>query len=123
MDITTEALRLSINMARERAEVASVNIANVDAPGYRPQRADFSSAIGLLQQASVEPSMEGSRLHDVSMASLKASVHTADPDPAAPVNLDGEVAELETASVDFQAMTTVMSRRFSLMQLALAGKS
>ena len=58
---------------RERAEVASVNIANVDAPGYRAQRADFSSAIGLLQQAVAEPSMEGNRLHDVSMTSLKAS--------------------------------------------------
>jgi flagellar basal-body rod protein FlgB len=32
------------------------------------------------------------------------------------------VAELETSSVDFQSLTTVMSRRFALMQLALAGR-
>lgn len=123
MDITTEALRLSINMARERAEVASVNIANVDVPGFRPQRADFGQAVGLLQQAAMEPSMDGDRLHAVSMSSLKASVHASDPDPTAPINLDSEVAELETAGVDFQAMSTVMSRRFALMQLALAGKN
>lgn len=123
MDITTEALRLGISMARERAEVASVNIANVDVPGFRPQRADFEYAVGLLRQATMEPSMQADRLHDVSMASLKASVHDADPDPTVPVNLDSEVAELQTASVDFQAMSTVMSRRFALMQLALAGKN
>jgi flagellar basal-body rod protein FlgB len=123
MDITTEALRLSINMARERAEVASMNIANVDVPGYRPQRADFGQAVGLLQQSVLQPSMDGDRLHAVSMSSLKASVHAADPDPTAPINLDSEVAELETAGVDFQAMSTVMSRRFALMQLALAGKN
>lgn len=123
MDITTEALRLGISMARERAEVASANIANVDVPGYRLQRADFGQAVGLLRQAAEDPRMEGQRLHEVSMASLKDNVRAIDPDPTAPVSLDNEVAELETASVDFQSMTTLMSRRFALMQLALAGRN
>ena len=123
MDITTEALRLGISMARERAEVASANIANADVPGYRLQRADFSQAVGLLQRMVDDPRMDGDRLHQVSMTTLKDTVHAADPDPNAPVNLDNEVAELETASVNFQSMTTLMSRRFALMQLALAGRN
>jgi flagellar basal-body rod protein FlgB len=122
MDLTTEALRLGISMARVRAEVASTNIANVDVPGYRPQRADFAQATGLLHEAADRPDMDVATLQAISPRSLGASVHAEDPNLSAPVNLDDEVAELETASVDFQSLTTVMSRRFALMQLALAGK-
>ncbi|MBE1162734.1 flagellar basal body rod protein FlgB [Dyella acidiphila] len=122
MDLTTEALRLGISMARVRAEVASTNIANVDVAGYRPQRADFAQATGLLHEAAEQPDMAGESLQAITPRALGESVHAADPDLSAPVNLDDEVAELETASVDFQSLTTVMSRRFALMQLALAGR-
>jgi flagellar basal body rod protein FlgB len=50
-------------------------------------------------------------------------VHLSETNPDAPVNLDGEVAELETANVDFQTLTTILSRRFALMQLAMAGRN
>ena len=122
MDLTTEALRLGISMARVRAEVASVNIANVDVPGYRVQRADFAQATGLLRQAAEQPSMDSDRLEGMTVKSLGTTVHAANPDLNAPVNLDGEVAELQTADVDFQSLTTVMSRRFALMQLAMSGR-
>jgi flagellar basal-body rod protein FlgB len=122
MDLTTEALRLGISMARVRAEVASANIANVDVGGYRPQRADFAQATGLLREAADQPSMDAESLQAITPRSLGDSVHVAHPDLSAPVNLDDEVAELETSSVDFQSLTTVMSRRFALMQLALAGR-
>ncbi|GLQ92755.1 flagellar basal body rod protein FlgB [Dyella acidisoli] len=122
MDLTTEALRLGISMARVRAEVASANVANVDVAGYRPQRADFAQATGLLREAAEQPSMNAESLQTVTPHTLGESVRAADPDLNAPVNLDDEVAELETANVDFQSLTTVMSRRFALMQLALAGR-
>lgn len=122
MDLTTEVLRLGISMARVRADVASENIANVDTAGYRPQRADFAQATGLLREAAHSPSMDGESLQAITPHTLGESVHAAGPDLSAPVNLDDEVAELETANVDFQSLTTVMSRRFALMQLALAGR-
>ena len=121
MDLTTEAVRLGISMARVRAEIASDNIAHVDVPGYRAQRADFSSAVGLLHQAVTQPSLDSDSLETITPASLRASTRFANTDPNASVNLDSEVAELETASVDFQSLSTVMSRRFALMQLALTG--
>lgn len=123
MDLTTEAVRLGINMARLRAEVASANIANVDVAGYHVQRADFGEAVGLLREAEMQPSMEGSRLKTLTSSVLRDAVHAVDTDANTPVSLDHEVAELETASVDFQSLTTVMSRRFALMQLAMAGRS
>lgn len=123
MDLTTEAVRLGINMARLRAEVASANIAHVDVAGYHVQRADFGEAVGLLRQAEMQPSMDGERLKSLSSAALHEVVHAADTEANAPVSLDHEVAELETAGVDFQSLTTVMSRRFALMQLAMAGRN
>jgi flagellar basal-body rod protein FlgB len=122
MDLTTEALRLGITMARVRAEVASGNVANVDVPGYRTQRADFAQAAGLLHQAAANPTMDGSRLDTITPQTLGESVHAVTSSSDQSVSLDDEVAELETASVDFQSLTTVMSRRFALMQLALAGR-
>lgn len=122
MDLTTEALRLGISMARVQAEVASANIANVDVAGYRPQRVDFAQATGLLREAAEQPSMDTDALRQVTPHTLGESVRAADLDLNAPVNLDDEVAELETANVNFQSLTTVMSRRFALMQLALAGR-
>ena len=62
MDLTTEALRLGISMARMRAEVASANIANVDVAGYRTQRADFAQATGLLREAAEQPDMDAQAL-------------------------------------------------------------
>lgn len=123
MDLTTEAVRLGINMARLRAEVASANIAHVDVAGYHVQRADFGEAVGLLRQAEMQPSMDGERLQSLSSVALHESVHSTTTDADEPVSLDHEVAELETASADFQSLTTVMSRRFALMQLALAGRN
>jgi len=123
MDLTTEAIRLGMNMAQVRAEVAGANIANVDTAGYRAQRVDFGEAMGLLREASVDPGMQGDRLAQVSQATLRDSVHTADIGAEASANLDGEVAELESAGASFQALTTIMSRRFALMQLAMAGRN
>ncbi|MDR3443744.1 MULTISPECIES: flagellar basal body rod protein FlgB [Dyella] len=122
MDLTTEALRLSMGLARTRAEVASANIANVDTPGYRAQRADFGQAVGLLQQAASHAEMSGETLRVEGERDIASKVTRSDADDAG-VQLDGEVADLEAASTDYQSMTAVLSRRFSLMQLALAGRN
>lgn len=121
MDLTTDAVRLAMNMARVRAEVASANIARTDLPGSVPQRADFSTAMGLLRQAAAEPSMSGDRLQAMTPAVLRASVHTDTAVADASSGLEGDVAELETAGADFQTLSTALSRRFALMQLAMAG--
>jgi flagellar basal-body rod protein FlgB len=121
MDLTTEAVRLGINMSRVRAEIASDNIAHADVTGFRPMRADFGNAVGLLREAETSSSLDGEDLQAITPATLHATAHFADADPSAPVHLDAEVAELESANVDFQTLTTVMSRRFALMQLAMTG--
>lgn len=121
MDLTVEALRLGMVVARGRAGIASDNIAHVDTEGFRAQRGDFGSALGLLQSAAADPGVDARALHQ---AAMDGSAHpiTTDAGQDGPVQLDGEVADLESASADYQALSSVLSRRFSLMQLALAGK-
>ena len=123
MDLTTEAIRLGMNMARLRAEVASANISNVDVAGYRAQRVDFGEAMGLLREAATDPAMATDRLVELTPIALRDSVYAADSGADASTSLDGQVADLESASVDFQSLTTILSRRFALMQLAMAGRN
>ncbi|MGS1125903.1 flagellar basal body rod protein FlgB [Rhodanobacter sp. UC4437_H4] len=123
MDLTVEAIRLGMNMAQLRAEVASTNIANVHVAGYRAERADFGAAMGLLREAAADPDMAVDRLTELTPAVLRSSVNRADGEADSSASLDGQVAELESAGVDFQSLTTVLSRRFALMQLALTGRN
>lgn len=123
MDLTVEAIRLGMNLAQLRAEVASTNIANVHVAGYRAERADFGAAMGLLREAAADPAMAVDRLTELTPAVLRSSVNRADGEADSSASLDGQVAELESASVDFQSLTTVLSRRFALMQLALTGRN
>ena len=123
MDLTTEAIRLGMNMARVRAEVASANIANVDVTGYRAQRADFGDAVGLLREAVSDPAIAESRFADMTPAALRSSVRPLDVGTDASESLDNQVAELETAGTNFQSLAKIMSQRFALMQLALAGRN
>lgn len=123
MDLTTEAIRLGIHMARMRAEVASANVANADVDGYRARRLDFGQAVGLLHQAALDPSTSAERLAAAHGASVRVEDAEVESASGTAVNLDGEVAELETAGLDFQSLTTVISRRFALMQLAMAGRN
>ena len=123
MDLTVEAIRLGMNMAQLRAEVASTNIANVHVAGYRAERADFGAAMGLLREAAADPDMAVDRLTELTPAVLRSSVNRADGEADSSASLDGQVAELEAAGVDFQSLTTVLSRRFALMQLALTGRN
>jgi flagellar basal body rod protein FlgB len=123
MDLTVEAIRLGMNMAQLRAEVASTNIANVHVAGHRAERADFGEAMGLLREAAADPAMAIDRLAELTPAVLRSSVHPVASEADSSASLDGQVAELESAGVDFQSLTTVLSRRFALMQLALTGRN
>jgi hypothetical protein len=60
---------------------------------------------------------------ELTPTALRDSVSAADGSADASASLDSQVAELESAGVDFQSLTTILSRRFALMQLAMAGRN
>lgn len=113
-DTTIDAVRLALGLQELRARVASLNIANAGVPSAQTLRADFSSV-----QAGLDPAADPQRVD-------KAIDALADltPEPTGdPIHLDAQVAELSSASADYQTLTEALSRKFGLMRLAITGRN
>jgi flagellar basal-body rod protein FlgB len=120
MDITTEAVRLGLDLAQVRAEVASANIAHANTAGATLQRADFAEALEALAAAAKGDSSAKARLQAISPQSLHDEIEQSAVADAA--SLDDQVAELSTQGLAYRALTDGLSRHFALMQLAISGK-
>jgi flagellar basal body rod protein FlgB len=120
MDITTEAVRLGLDLAQVRAEIASGNIARASIPGATVQKADFADALGALGAAAKDEAGAGTRMQAISQQSLRSEIVQAGSIDAA--SLDDQVVELSTQGLAYRALTDGLSRHFALMQLAISGK-
>jgi flagellar basal body rod protein FlgB len=120
MDITTEAVRLGLDLAQVRAEIASTNIARANIPGATLQQADFADALGALAAASKGDAGAGARLQSISPESLRNEIGELGASGVA--SLDDQVAELSTQGLAYRALTDGLSRHFALMQLAISGR-
>lgn len=120
MDITTEAVRLGLDLAQVRAEIASTNIARANIPGATLQRADFADALATLGAVARGDMGEGERLQAITQESLRGQIEQSGSADAA--SLDDQVAELSTQGLAYRALTDGLSRHFALMQLAIGGK-
>lgn len=119
---TIEAVRLALGMQELQARVASTNIANAGRPDAQALRIDFADAQRALEEAASEAMGSGrltDRLRDeeASLGSL-SPVRTTEP-----INLDGQVADMVTASASYQILSEALSRQFGLMRLAVSGRS
>jgi flagellar basal body rod protein FlgB len=120
MDITTEAVRLGLDLAQVRAEIAGANIARANVPGATMQRADFASALDALAAAERGDAGAGTRMQAISQQSLRGEIEQSGADDAA--SQDDQVAELSIQGLAYRALTDGLSRHFGLMQLAISGK-
>ena len=120
MDITTEAVRLGLDVAQVRAEMASGNIARASLPGATMKEANFVDALEALGAAARNDSGAGARMQAISQQSLRGEIAEAGTLDAA--SLDDQVAELSTQGLAYRALTDGLSRHFALMQLAISGK-
>lgn len=122
MDLTLEAVRVALDLNQLKMEVASANIARADMPGARLQRADFSGALAALRDAVQDPDGDPRRLATITPQTLRANIESLGPASTGAVVLDDQIAALSTDSVTYRALATGLTRRFALMQLAVAGK-
>lgn len=122
MDLTLEAVRVGLDLNQLRMQVASTNIAKTDVPGARLERADFSAALTTLHDAARDPDGDPTRLETITPQTLRTSIESLGPSGANSVALDDQIAELNADSVTYRALATGLTRRFALMQLAIAGK-
>lgn len=119
MDITTEAVRMGLDIAQLRLQMASFNIAHADTDG-KVQRANFSRALGTLE-AVADGSAPASAFDGLSSGELAAEVGTSASTGAA-LSPDDLVAQASIQGGVYRALSEGMSRRFGLMQLAISGK-
>ncbi|MFT3806724.1 flagellar basal body rod protein FlgB [Arenimonas sp.] len=120
-DLTTEAIRLALGMNQLRAEYASQNISRANTPGAQATRADFGATQALLRQAAAADGASETGLMSSLMTAPAPSLRS---DPlGASIQLDEEVADMSSASLNYQALSESLGRHFGLMRLAVTGKN
>lgn len=120
MDLTTEAVRLGLDISQAQAWMASTNIARADVPGSGVYRASFSDALGALQQVVMQAPGAAQALDAIHSENLHAQMHEV-PAGVRGVQLDDQVAALNLASTTYTALANGLSRHFALMQIAIMG--
>lgn len=121
MDLTTEAVRIGLDMAQIRSWVASANIAGADVPGGRAYKVSFEDVMNTLTRAMTGDDSDAAQsLAATHIEQLRADVHD-DPASATGIQLDDQVAELNQAGTTYKALATGLSHHFALMQLAIMG--
>lgn len=122
MDVTTEAMRVGLDLTQLRAQIASFNIAGANVPGAVPHGADFSGVLGVLRQAAADPQSAAARLADITHGSLQERVHALPEASGDGASLDDQVAQLNIDSLQYRALAEGLSRRFAMLQLAISGR-
>lgn len=117
-DITIDAVRLALSGQQLRAEVAAANIAGASTPGFRANRVDLG---GL--QSHLQALVDGGFAAGPAGMTLQTLAQVRPDESGAAVQLDAEVSEMVTASVEYQALAESLGRYFGLMRLALAGRA
>jgi flagellar basal-body rod protein FlgB len=121
-NLTTEAVRLALNVSQQRAEIASTNIARANMPNAEYMKADFSSAMQLLQSVANNQGQLADTFYVSQMRS--AQLHPQMGSMAKEqLSLDEQVAELSTESIKYQSLSEALSRQFGLMRLAITGRN
>ena len=122
-DLTTQAVRLALGISQQRADVASRNIAQASTPGAQPMHVDFARSQGLLERAAGNGAAADPGLFQALAEALSEPAgdeHAALAGTA--INLDEQVADMATASLEYQSLTESLNRHFGLMRLAINGR-
>lgn len=120
-ELTVDAVRMALNLNKLRAEVASWNIVNAssaDAPRFV---IDHSMTDALLQEAASAAS--GSVQQALAQPSSPTMAIVNEQYDADRPSLDELVADSVSAGLNYQALTESLGRHFSLMRLAISGRS
>lgn len=123
-DLTTEVVRLAMGMQQLRAEVSARNIASANTPGVTATRLDFGSSQSLLNSA-IEASAtgDGDLVQQLEAAQSRPLASESVDPVGSPIQLDEEVANMASASGQYQTLTEALNRHMGLMRLAITGRN
>jgi flagellar basal-body rod protein FlgB len=120
-DVTERLVGLALDAALQRHEAIATNIANAETDGYRPLTSRFDAMVQSLQGRVTDRTLDASStqlittLHD----SLEQRPWMADP-RASRVELDMQMANLASNSLQYQALLTASAKLSGLAALVLS---
>jgi flagellar basal-body rod protein FlgB len=108
-DVTTSGLQRALQGLTARQQATAANIANAQTPGYRAQRVNFEDSLTSALNAGDPQS---------------ASIDTVDAGTPAnitgnTVQLDSEVTDLQKEGLQYQAVASAISFKYSLLRTAI----
>jgi len=108
-DVTTSGLERALQGLTARQQATAANIANAQTPGYRAQRVNFEDSLASAMNAG-DPQ--------------DASINTVDAGTPAnitgnTVQLDSEVTDLQKEGLQYQAVASAISFKYSLLRTAI----
>ncbi len=123
-DKTLTVLGAGLSARRHTQAVTAGNVANADTPGYRARRVDFRQTLERVAQEGLPHGGGVDPLTGVDpLAARLEAVTTVDKSPGRAdgnnVNMEAEISAQVHNALEFQALSTVMRRKFGMMRYAL----
>lgn len=130
----TDASMVTVQKALDgltlRRDIIGQNVANVDTPGYRAQTTNFETALQQAMRRGSQLSMNTtSSGHMASLISEENALTQVSLRSGGSVRADGnnvdidqELAELTETGVRYQALTTVVNKKYQLLRQAATSR-
>jgi flagellar basal-body rod protein FlgB len=117
-----DAAKTALDGLSLRQQVISRNIANVDTPGYQSQNVSFEQAVKTALKKSEAPALSITNVNHLqldaptttfSVADRVGGTERADQND---VDIDTEMAQMNDTALRYQALTQMVSKKFSLIK-------
>jgi flagellar basal-body rod protein FlgB len=116
-DISMVGLQRGMSGALMRQQVLANNLSNANTPGFKRSDVDFHSALAAAIGGATSPqSVLGTGF------SVETDTSTAMRADGNNVDVDGEMASLSENTLDYQAMTSVLSTRVKILETAIGNR-
>ena len=119
--VTTEAVKLALDVSILRHQVIANNIANANTPGFVPQRVSFEEQLRFVEtnlQAGMNDAAFAAELNRVADGIGSESIVDDSNDT---VQIDMEMVKLADNTVRYRTLINAMSNRSSILRTAITG--
>ncbi len=121
-DKSLEIAKLTLDGLAQRQEVIGQNLANVDTPGYQAQTLNFEDLLKRAMNGSAPLSLESTNPAHISLGSQASTFSTGLRQGGSwrsdgnDVDIDVELNQMAETGIRYQAITQLVSQKFSLLK-------
>jgi len=119
--VTSQAVKLALDVAILRHQVIANNIANANTPGFTPQRVSFEEQLRGTE-SSLWPARNDSALRaELERVAERLGTESIVDDGDGTVQIDLEMVKLADNTVRYRALINALSNRGSILKTAITG--